>query len=347
MTGTMTGTMTGSTRRSLLAFLVLLAVASGFASASYGHALQPGYLELRLLDDDLYAAVWKTPQIKSRPMAISAVLPESCDARTPGESIWDGTAYVARWTTRCAGGIEGGVIRIDGLDQTRTDVLVRFDFGNGESGSHRLTPGDSSFAIPTVPNRLEVVQTYLMLGFEHILSGIDHLVFVLALLILVRGKRRLIVTVTAFTLAHSLTLAGATLGFIHLPGPPIEASIALSIMFVASEILHSRKGRPGLTERYPWVIAFVFGLLHGFGFAGALAQIGLPQASIPIALLFFNVGVEIGQLFFIACVFVAVVIARQFTRDVDLKRMAWAKAIPPYVIGSLAAFWTLQRLATF
>jgi len=339
--------MKGSTYRPLLALLVFWTVAFGFASTSYSHTLQPGYLELRLLDDDLYAAVWKTPQIKSRPMEISAVLPESCDARTPGESAWDGAAYVARWTTRCAGGIEGGVIRIDGLDQTRTDVLVRFDFGNGESGSRRLTPDDSSFAIPTVPNQLEVVQTYLMLGFEHILSGIDHLVFVLALLILVRGKRRLIVTVTAFTLAHSLTLAGATLGFIHLPGPPIEASIALSIMFVASEILHSRKGRPGLTERYPWVIAFVFGLLHGFGFAGALAQIGLPQASIPIALLFFNVGVEIGQLFFIACVFVAVAIARQFTRNVELKRPAWANAIPPYVIGSLAAFWTLQRLTTF
>ena len=167
------------------------------------------------------------------------------------------------------------------------------------------------------------------------------------MLILVRGKRRLVATVTAFTLAHSLTLAGATLGLVHLPGPPIEASIALSIMFVASEILHSRRGKTGLTERYPWIVAFVFGLLHGLRFAGALAQIGLPEASIPIALLFFNVGVEIGQLFFIACVFLAVALARQVTRNVDLNRPAWTEAIPPYVIGSLAAFWTLQRLATF
>jgi hydrogenase/urease accessory protein HupE len=353
MNGATNGSMNGSRRQRLLAFLVFLTVALGFATTSYGHALQPGYLELRLLDDDLYAAVWKTPQIKSRPMEISAVLPESCDARIPSESNWDGAAYVARWTTRCAGGIEGGVIRIDGLDQTRTDVLVRFDFGNGsgsgsgESESRRLTPGDSSFTVPTVPSRLEVVRTYLVLGFEHILSGLDHLVFVLALLILVEGKRRLIVTVSAFTLAHSLTLTGATLGFVHLSGPPIEASIALSIMFVASEILHSRRGRTGLTERYPWIVAFTFGLLHGLGFAGALAQIGLPQASIPIALLFFNVGVEIGQLFFIACVFVAVALARQLTRNTDLKRLAWARAVPPYVIGSLAAFWTLQRLASF
>ena len=134
------------------------------------------------------------------------------------------------------------------------------------------------------------MQTYLLLGFKHILSGVDHLVFVLALLLLVNGVRRLIITVTAFTIAHSLTLAGATLGFVQMPGPPIEAVIALSIAFVASEIIHSRRGKPGLTEQYPWVVAFTFGLLHGFGFAGALAQIGLPRTSIPIALLFFKIG---------------------------------------------------------
>jgi hydrogenase/urease accessory protein HupE len=335
------------TCRQLFVLPAFLIGVFGFAAASYGHALQPGYLELRRLDEDLYAVVWKTPEIKSRPMKISAVLPESCDARTPAESIWDGTAYVARWTTRCAGGLEGGAIRIEGLDQTRTDVLVRFDFADGSSESRRLTQGNSSFTVPAVPSGLEVVRTYLVLGVQHILSGIDHLMFVLALLILVKDRRRLIVTVTAFTLAHSLTLAGATLGFVNMPGPPVEASIALSIMFVASEILHSRQGKRGLTERYPWIVAFIFGLLHGLGFAGALAQIGLPQASIPMALLFFNVGVEIGQLFFIACVFIAVAAVSKGTRCIELTRLAWARAVPPYVIGSLAAFWTLQRLAVF
>jgi hypothetical protein len=339
--------MMRSTGRWLLALLAFLTGALGFITSSYGHALEPGYLELRLLDKELYAVVWKTPANKSRPMKISAVLPESCDARTPAESIWEGTAYVARWTTRCTGGLEGGVIRIDGLDQTRTDVLVRFDFANGVNESRRLIPGDSSFTVPTIPSRLEVVRTYLVLGFQHILGGIDHLMFVLALLILVKGTGRLIVTVTAFTLAHSLTLAGATLGFVNVPGPPIEASIALSIMFVASEIMHSRQGRTGLTERYPWVVAFTFGLLHGFGFAGALAQIGLPQTSIPIALLFFNVGVEIGQVFFIACVFAVMALARQIARRMDVARLTWARAVPPYVIGSVAAFWTMQRLAAF
>ena len=328
----------------LMAFLagVLAPVAS-----SYGHALQPGYLELRLIGDDLYAVVWKKPAVKSQPMAISAHLPESCEVRTPVDTVWDGIAYVARWTTKCAGGLEGGVIRIDGLDRTNTDVLVRFDFADGVSQARRLTPGDPSFTVPAQPSRLEVVRTYLLLGIEHILSGFDHLLFVLALLLLVTGVRRLVATVTAFTLAHSLTLAGATLGFVNMPGPPIEATIALSIMFVASEILHSRRGARGLTERYPWVVAFTFGLLHGFGFAGALAQIGLPQTSIPMALLFFNVGVEVGQLLFIASVIGAIALARRITRRIDLPQPVWAWAVPPYAIGGIAAFWVIQRIAAF
>ncbi len=335
------------TGKQMLALTAFLVGAIGFSALSLGHALQPGYLEIRLIDKELYAAVWKKPAVNSRPMAITAKLPQSCDPRTPVEPIWDGSAYIARWTLRCSGGLEGGVIRIDGLDQTKTDVLVRFDFADGASQTHRLTPSDSSFTVPSQPSRLEVVRTYLLLGFKHILSGIDHLMFVLALLLLVKGVRRLIVTVTAFTIAHSLTLAGATLGFVQIPGPPIEATIALSIMFVASEIIHSRQGIPGLTQKYPWVVAFTFGLLHGFGFAGALAQIGLPQASIPIALLFFNVGVEIGQLLFIASVFAAIALAQQVTRRIDVPRPTWAWAVPPYGIGGIASYWIIQRVAAF
>ncbi len=335
------------TGKQMLALMAFLVGAIGFSALSLGHALQPGYLEIRLIDKELYAAVWKKPAVNSRPMAITAKLPQSCDPRTPVEPIWDGSAYIARWTLRCSGGLEGGVIGIDGLDQTKTDVLVRFDFADGNSQTHRLTPSDSSFTVPSQPSRLEVVRTYLLLGFKHILSGIDHLMFVLVLLLLVKGVRRLIVTVTAFTIAHSLTLAGATLGFVQIPGPPIEATIALSIMFVASEIIHSRQGIPGLTQKYPWVVAFTFGLLHGFGFAGALEQIGLPQASIPIALLFFNVGVEIGQLLFIASVFAAIALAQQVARRIDVPRPTWAWAVPPYVIGGIASYWIIQRVAAF
>jgi hydrogenase/urease accessory protein HupE len=336
-----------SAGRRILALMAFLVSLFASVTSSYGHALQPGYLELRLIGEELYAVVWKKPGIESQPMAISAQLPENCDPRTLVQPIWDGTAYVARWTANCPGGLEGGLIHIDGLDQTSTDVLVRFDFADGVNQAHRLTASDPSFMVPSQPSRLEVVRTYFLYGVEHILSGIDHLVFVLALLLLVKGVRRVIVTVTAFTLAHSLTLAGATLGFVHMPGPPIEAVIALSIAFVASEIIHSRRGRPGLTERYPWIVAFTFGLLHGFGFAGALAEIGLPQISIPIALLFFNVGVEIGQLLFIASVFAIIALARRITRRINMPRPTWAWAVPPYAIGSLAIFWAIQRIAAF
>ena len=336
-----------SVRGQLLALLAVLISIAGFANDSYGHALQPGYLELRLVDTDLYSVLWKKPANRGKPMAINAVLPENCDQAKPPQSVWDGMAYLARWTANCAGGLEGGVIRIDGLDQTSTDVLVRFDFSDGTVESRRLTPGDSFFTVPAIPSRFEVVRTYLLLGFKHILEGIDHLMFILALLILVKGKHRLVMTVTAFTLAHSLTLAGATLQLVKIPGPPVEAAIALSIMFVAAEIMHSRSGNPGLTEKYPWIVAFIFGLLHGFGFAGALAQIGLPQSSIPTALLFFNVGVEIGQLFFIACVFSIIALGGAIVSRINMPRIAWASTVPPYFIGSAAAFWTIQRLVDF
>jgi len=328
----------------LAAFLISIAC---FDTVSYGHALQPGFLEVRLVDTDLYSVLWKKPANRGKPMAISAVLPENCDQTELSQSVWDGMAFLAHWTTRCAGGLEGGEISIDGLDQTSTDVLVRFDFADGRVESRRLTPGDSSFTIPTIPNRFEVVRTYLTLGFKHILEGIDHLMFVLALLILVKGLHRLVATVTAFTIAHSLTLVGATLGLVRIPGPPVEATIALSIMFVASEIMHSRSGSPGLTEKYPWIVAFIFGLLHGLGFAGALEQIGLPHSSIPIALLFFNLGVEIGQLFFIACVYSIIALGGVIIRHIRMPKIAWISTVPPYFIGSAAAFWTIQRLVDF
>jgi hydrogenase/urease accessory protein HupE len=329
-----------------LAVTAMVAVLSGSAPVS-AHALQPGYLEMRLLDKDLYAVIWKIPAIQSRPMDITAILPENCTDRAVPDPDWDGSAYVSRWTTRCEGGLEGQMVRIDKLEETRTDVLVRYDFSDGRGETHRLTPDNTGFQIPTQPSSMEVVRAYLVLGFKHILSGIDHLIFVFALLLLVKGVRLLIITVTAFTVAHSLTLAGATLGVINLPGPPIEAMIALSIMFVAAEIVHGRQGHPGLTEKYPWVVAFTFGLLHGFGFAGALAQIGLPESSIPIALLFFNVGVELGQLFFIAMVLVIIAAGTWVMQRLDKTPWPWAWAVPPYAIGGLSVFWILQRLASF
>ena len=334
-------------RSATLALAALLLGNLGFGPAAYGHALQPGYLELRQIDGDLYAVVWKKPATGGAPMPIAARLPEQCNPRTEQQLTWDGSAYFARWTATCRSGLEGGTIEIDGLGQTSTDVLVRFDFADGVSETRRLTPDETSFVVPVQPQPLEVAQTYFVYGVEHILLGIDHLLFVLALLLVVRGAGRIVATVTAFTLAHSLTLAGATLGWVHVPGPPVEAIIALSIAFVAAEIVHGRRGRPGMTERYPWVVAFTFGLLHGFGFAGALTEVGLPQKSIPMALLFFNVGVEAGQLLFIAAVFAAFALTRRIMLRIDIPRTAWTSVAPAYVIGSLAAFWVTQRTAAF
>ncbi len=327
--------------------LLGLLLCTGLGCVAHGHALEPGYLELRQIDQGLYAVLWKKPSTDGVPMAISVRLPAQCSPRTEGQPVWDGRAYYARWTATCPGGIQGGTLQIADLEQTSTDVLVRYDLSGGVTGTHRLTPTDTSFVVPKNPERLEVVRTYFAFGVEHILSGIDHLLFVLALLLLVKGVRRIVTTITAFTLAHSITLAGATLGWVQMPGPPVEATIALSIAFVAAEILHSRKGSPGLTERYPWIVAFIFGLLHGFGFAGALAQVGLPQTEIPIALLFFNVGVEIGQLLFIAAALAAFWLINRITRRVELPQVAWASVLPAYAIGSLAIFWVVQRTAAF
>ena len=211
----------------------------------------------------------------------------------------------------------------------------------------RILPVNPTFVVRPSPGRFEVVRTYTVRGIEHILSGFDHLLFVFALVLLVQGTRRLLVTITAFTVAHSLTLAGATLGWVHVPGPPVEASIALSIVFVASEIVHMRQGRYSVTQHYPRVVAFTFGLLHGFGFAGALAEVGLPQSSIPIALLFFNVGVEIGQLLFVGAVLAAIAIGWRVGRRLRLSQPVWLWRIAPYAIGGLASFWLVERVAAF
>jgi len=259
-------------------------------------------------------------------------------------SYADGIA-VQRWRIHAAGGLNGATIAFSNLSVTRIDVLVRVARSDGTVQLERVMPLSPSFVVSASPGPLEVVRTYTLLGIEHILTGFDHLLFVLALVVLVGSPKRLLQTVTAFTLAHSITLALATLGVVHVPGALVEATIALSIMFLALEILQQRRGREGLTSRAPWVVAFSFGLLHGLGFAGALAQIGLPQNAIPLALLFFNVGVEIGQVMFIAAVLLVMRLARGLVGvRVELSR---APLVAAYVIGGLSTFWVLERVARF
>jgi len=329
-------------KRALLVLVLLAACAPG----AFAHEVRPAYLELRQTGPEAYDALWKVPGMgENLRLGLYVELPDgSTNVIEPRASMVN-NAYSQRWTIKRPGGLTGGTINIAGLSSTVTDVLVRLERLDGTTQVTRLTPSAPSFIVEAAPESTQVAVTYLKLGIEHILGGIDHLLFVLALLILVKGTHRLIRTVTAFTIAHSLTLAGATLGFVHVPGPPVEAAIALSIVFVAAEIIRSRQGRTGLTERFPWIVAFTFGLLHGFGFASALSEVGLPQSDIPVALLFFNVGVEVGQLLFIASVFSVIALLTSFIRRLELPQPGWAWRVPPYAIGSVAMFWVIQRIA--
>ena len=333
-------------RPSVLFLLTFLFLAFAFKASA--HEVRPAYLELRQTGAETYDALWKVPGLgEELRLGLYVELPASCTNLTAPRASMINNAFTERWTVKCAGGLAGRTIHVAGLTATTTDVLVHLERLDGSVQVTRLTPSAPSFTVEGAPRAIQVAATYLKLGVEHILLGVDHLLFVLALLILVKGTRRLITTITAFTLAHSLTLAGATLGLVHVPGPPVEAAIALSIVFAAVEIMRSRQGKSGLAARLPWVIAFSFGLLHGFGFAGALSAIGLPQSAIPIALLFFNVGVEIGQLLFIASVLAAIAFAKQVTLSLEVPQPAWVWRVPPYAIGAVAMFWVIQRIAGF
>ncbi|MCK9506729.1 MAG: HupE/UreJ family protein [Porticoccaceae bacterium] len=333
-----------------IALVICLLTWLGLSGLCRGHALEPGYLEIRQFDSERYAVVWKKPAVAGKPMAISAKLPTQCQQNPSDEPVWDGRAYLSRWLSACTGGIEGGVIEITGLEHTATDVLVRLDLSDGRGYTHRLTPSEATVVIPARASQWHVAKTYLLYGIEHILLGVDHLLFVLALLLLVRGLGSVIATITAFTLAHSLTLAAATLELVTVPMAPIEAVIALSIAFVAAEIIHSQRGKPGLTSAWPWLVAFTFGLLHGFGFASALTDVGLPQQAIPLALLFFNIGVELGQLVFVASFFVVIAAATRVIAWLKLPLAAIRqrfRAASAYAIGSLAMFWVVERTLSF
>jgi hydrogenase/urease accessory protein HupE len=309
---------------------------------------KPGYLQLTQLDHETYDVLWKIPAIDEfTTLKVKPQFPKRAEVLTPVRSTFSRGVTVQRWRIRVPEGLDGKAIFFSQLSETRIDVLVRLVRLDGTVQLERILPVSPGFAARPSPGRLEVVTTYTILGIEHILAGFDHLLFVLALVLLVQGTRRLLVTITAFTAAHSLTLAGATLGWVQVPGPPLEASIALSIVFVASEIVHARQGRYSITQHYPWVVAFTFGLLHGFGFAGALAEVGLPPASIPIALLFFNVGVEIGQLLFVGAVLAAIAAGRRVGHRLPFTEPDWLWRFTPHAIGALASFWLVERVAAF
>jgi hydrogenase/urease accessory protein HupE len=285
-------------------------------------------------------------------LAVYVGLPEGAKDVVPPRAGFNAGAYTERRQIRRDGGLSGQTIAIEGLSGTSTDVLVRIESLGGDTQTERLSPTKTTFVVQAAAGTRRVAATYLRLGIEHILFGFDHLLFVLALVILVRDWRRVALTVTAFTIAHSITLAAATLGLVDAPGPPIEAAIALSIVLVAVEVVNARSGMPSLAARWPWLIAFCFGLLHGFGFAGALAEVGLPHQAIPVALLFFNVGVEIGQLVFVATVLAAGELLRhamalRFAPSMVQRTANRLDVIAAYAIGAVAACWLIERTYTF
>jgi len=304
---------------------------------------RPAYLELREVDGERYDVLLKVPARDGVRLSMDVRFTAGTEEIEPRRSQFLTGTHLQRWRIEREGGLVGTTIEIVGRAAGVTDVLARIERLDGTSQVESLPPGRATFTVEPPLGLAQTAVTYLVLGVEHILGGIDHLLFVLALLLIVRGFRRIAITVTAFTLAHSLTLAAATLGFVLVPGPPVEAIIALSIVFVAAEVVRGLRGTPGLTARAPWVVAFSFGLLHGFGFAGALAEVGLPQKAIPLALLTFNVGVELGQLLFVAAVLAMVSLAARL----PVRAPRWAAWVPPYAIGAVAMFWLLERVAAF
>jgi len=337
--------------RRLAIFLGMLGAL--FAHGAHADEIRPGYLEMRQTAPDTYSLLFKIPaRGDDLRLAIYLKLPEGTADVTPPLARFVSGAYTERRTVRRSGGLVEQTIALDGLSATSTDMLVRIESLGGVSQTERLSPTKTRFVVQAAPGSWEVARTYLWLGVEHILFGFDHLLFVLVLVILVRDWRRVALTVTAFTVAHSITLAAATLGFVNVPGPPVEAAIALSIVLVAVEIVNARRGIPSLTARWPWLIAFCFGLLHGFGFAGALAEVGLPQHAIPIALLFFNLGVEAGQLAFVAAILVMGELVRRAMalrfEPAPIRRMSDGLDVTAaYAIGALAAYWLIERTAAF
>lgn len=319
--------------------LVVLLVSPAFA-----HEVRPAYLQLRQTSRDTFDVLWKVPaRGEDVRLGLYVQLPQGCTNLSEPRGVFAAGAHTERWRVQCGSGLSGGSVRISGLSATLTDALARLERLDGTTQVARLTPSSPSFVVEAAPRRLEVARTYLALGIEHILTGVDHLLFVSGLLLLVSGFGRVVKTISAFTVSHSVTLSLATLGLIHVPPAPVEAVIALSILFVACEIVRGPQTPLSLAQRKPWLVAFAFGLLHGLGFAGGLSAAGLPAGHIPLALALFSAGVEIGHFSFVAVVLAVIAAVRRW----NITPPVWAWRVPPYAIGGVAAFWVIQRLAAF
>ena len=320
----------------------LLLVLSLLASVASAHEVRPAYLEITENAQHRFDVLWKQPAAGTALLRLVPKVSNGVVDGAPSEESAANSFLVRRWNnvgvTRDS--FDGATVRIEGLQFTITDALVNISFANGQEIQEILRPDSPELRVHLTGTGKMPVPAYLRLGIEHILTGFDHLSFVFGLLLLVTSRWKLLKTITAFTLAHSITLVAAALGYVHSNPAVVEALVALSIVFVAVELARAWQGHNGLTVRYPWIVAFTFGLLHGFAFAGSLAQIGLPPHNIPLALLLFNVGVELGQLFFVSVVLVQIALLRRLPQAPPV----WLRWAAPYGIGAMASFWMIQRL---
>ncbi len=317
---------------------VLLIVLQGAISHhSLAHELQPGFLELQEAQPGDYRVIWKQPLSLGEPLAMTPVFPGRCTPVGAANTERLTQSWIYRAAIHCDGGIAGDVVTIEGLEAFSTDVLLRIGHADGRVETHLLKPEVPSVRLNSSGS--SGASTYVVLGIEHIALGIDHLLFVLGLLLIVRDRWMLLKTITSFTVAHSITLAIATLMHVQVPALALNATIALSILFLAPEVVRVWRGETSLTIRHPWLVAFIFGLLHGFGFASGLTALGLPEREIPLALLLFNVGVEAGQLAFVVLVFAL----RWSYRQLAIEWPTVLQKLPAYTLGTLGAYWTIQR----
>ena len=325
----------------LIFSMVMLFIGLGTFSTTHGHESQPGMLDLRQIAENRYEVIWRAPIYYGRPHPARLELPEHWqDLAEPAERRLPDSQLFRRIVAVGDGGVEGSVLRFQRLESTITDVFVRLNRLDGTVMTAIARPSKPYVELRGERSLATMAADYIGLGFHHILQGIDHLLFVVGLLLIVKSRTMLVKTVTAFTVAHSITLAIATLGCASVPIPPLNAAVALSILFLGPEIVRTWRGQTSLTIRFPWCVAFLFGLLHGFGFASGLTTTGMPRSELLPALLFFNVGVEVGQLAF---VFTALALVRSF-KILDVRWPRWAELAPGYAVGSFGAYWTIQRV---
>jgi hydrogenase/urease accessory protein HupE len=316
-----------------LLLLLLLAV------PAQADELRPGYLELTQQSTQQWKIVWKAPVLGGLAASAAPLLPAYCTVTMDRPNLSAG-ALVAGGRADGSRSLAGATVGLSGLEPGATDTLLRIAPLGRPVQTARLLPGQATAIVAAVPDGWQVARTYFDIGVEHIIGGFDHLLFVVALVLLLQRGWPVVAAATAFTIAHSITLAGTTLGLFGLPQAPVEAVIALSIIFLAVEIVKVQPSQHRLSQRWPWLVAFLFGLLHGFGFAGALREIGLPQTDVPLALLSFNLGVEAGQLAIIA---VATAVLTGLRR-LSPSGLRPAVLLSAYAIGSIASFWFLERI---